>query len=131
MDAGADFLARKGLLFFGGGSALVLLVIVTFFAPAEPDTSIAVGVYANPCCGTLKVEENEVVVGGQAVPYELGTDNGGLFALPIYRVGVADGSRLSIDPSQHALKLRFDPSEAPKSVTIWGSGHQPYEFLKQ
>lgn len=133
MDAGANVLARKTLLFFGGGAALLLLGTFTFFAPAEPEPSIVVGTYVSDCCGSLSFSKEAIELDGTTFSYTLGRDNSGLYALPEISIGIVDGRRLVVDPSQQALKLRFEPADEPQLVTLQDPDERGsyYEFFRQ
>ncbi|WP_242416522.1 hypothetical protein [Sphingomonas panni] len=112
--------SRRWAMICVAGLGAACMGISTFFViDSPPPTALAEGVYVSRCCGSITFEADRLVMGGRSVPYRLTTDNGGLAAVPSFYVGVSDGTRLVVDPSRNAMKMRFDRKDAPvRSVLV-------------
>lgn len=100
--------------FFAG-----LLGYWSAFPPSEPIGS-ANGIYANACCGSLKLQNGQMFSQKQRVSYVVEQDKVGRYVLPAAYVGVSDQDQVAIDRAKSALKLRVDDRSTPMTIELSG-----------
>lgn len=105
---------QKGAVWIVAGA--VVLAVVLFLTRQETSYPNVSGRYSTYCCGTLEIESSRIVAGGNEVPFELGKDKLGLFALPKTFLGVEHGHIVST--SGHPDFLRFDDEQRPSSISL-------------
>jgi hypothetical protein len=105
-----------------------LLYVLLAGAPNLP-VGVANGSYANPCCGTLILNNGQMTIGNQYVSYVVERDKGGPYVLPQALVAVTAGNRLNVSRGSQPLKLRLD-SEHPRRIELPGS-EASYGFERQ
>lgn len=111
-------------------SAFAFLAIYLLFAPAPKlPLDAANGVYANDCCGTIRLHDGVMQFRNQQVAYVIETDKGGAYLLPRTYVGVLPPYGLQIDRSRNQLKMRLDDEKRPETISIFGRD-QIYEFSR-
>ncbi len=131
MDNGADYLARKALLYFGGGSALVIMLVVTFGGREPPPSSSLSGTYTSRCCGSLRLDEHTVLVDGRAIPYEVGQSNQGVHVLPSEPIVIRSG-KLTVSPSDHLRILPLNDRDEPSAIQVFDiETHELIELVRR
>lgn len=105
--------SRGGLIVFPVLALIFLLLLLTQREPINPDVT---GSYESVCCGSFDVVAGEILIAGDAVPYVLGRDKFGLYALPERAVLVAKNS--VVVSNRPRAFLRFDDDVSPSSITI-------------
>jgi hypothetical protein len=89
------------------------------------------GVFANDCCGTVRLEDGSLVLNDrQKVRYALGRDAAGAYLLPVYYVGAVEDYGLEMDGTRPALKLRLDRMPHPNAIVL-RAGRISYVFARK
>lgn len=99
------------------------------FPPRLP-IGAANGIYANACCGSLRLRNGQLTFGNdQHVSYVVEHDKGGRYVLPSEYVGVTGGKLIISDRSKYQMYLRLDDSAIPETIELDG-GSVTYEFRR-
>lgn len=99
------------------------------FPPRLP-IGTANGTYANPCCGSIRLHNGQMVFGrGQMVSYVVEHDKVGRYVLPSSYIGVWSGKAVQADRSANLLKLRLDDATRPTSIELL-SGSAAFDFKR-
>jgi hypothetical protein len=99
------------------------------FPPRLP-IGTADGTYANPCCGSVRLHNGQMIFGrGQIVSYVVEHDKIGRYVLPSSYVGVWSGKAVQTDSSANPLKLRLDDATRPTSIELL-SGSAAFDFKR-
>jgi hypothetical protein len=100
------------------------------FPPRLP-IGTANGIYANACCGSLRLRNGELTFGkDQRVSYVVEHDKVGRYILPAEYVGVTGGKLIFSDRSKNQMYLRLDDSAIPETIELDG-GTVTYEFRRE
>ena len=115
-----------GLIAIFGGTPLYWWV----FPPRLP-VGTADGTYANPCCGSIRLHNGQMVFDrGQTVSYVVEHDKVGRYVLPSSYVGVWSGKAVQVDRSANPLKLRLDDATRPTRIELL-SGSAALDFKRE
>ncbi len=88
------------------------------FPPRLP-IGTADGTYANPCCGSIRLHNGQMIFGrGQIVSYVVEHDKVGRYVLPTSYVGVWSGKAVQANRSANPLKLRLDDATRPTTIEL-------------
>jgi len=89
--------------------------------PDRLPVGTADGTYVNPCCGSIKLHNGQMVFGrGQIVSYVVEHDKVSRYVLPSSYVGVSSGNTVRADTSASPLKLRLGYATRPDSIQLLG-----------
>ncbi|KQS51558.1 MULTISPECIES: hypothetical protein [unclassified Sphingomonas] len=88
------------------------------------------GMFANDCCGTVKLADGEMLLNGQrTISYIVARDADGPYILPRFDVGVVSDQGLDVDGTRSVRKLRLDRLPSATKLTLH-EGLTPYVFKR-
>jgi hypothetical protein len=108
---------------------VLLIAFLIFLRKPVVDAGEA-GLFANDCCGTVKLAAGEMLLNDQqTVSYSVARDVAGPYILPRFDVGIVADQGLDVDGTRSVRKLRLDRPPAPNKLTLY-EGSVPYIFQK-
>ena len=108
----------------------VLLVALLIFLRKPVADAGEAGLFANDCCGTVKLADGEMLLNDQqTVPYSVARDANGPYILPRFDVGIVADQGIDVDGTRSVRKLRLDRLPAPTKLTLY-EGSTPYVFKR-
>ena len=110
-------------------ASLAMLYVMVAPTPSLP-ISMANGVYANDCCGTVRLQDGAMSFRGGSVSYVIERDKGGAYLMPTKYVGVEPPYGLQIERQKYPLKLRLDDEAHPENVRVLGTDDYEYRFTR-
>ncbi len=88
--------------------AVLLIAFLVFLRKPVVDAG-ANGLFANDCCGTVKLADGEMLLNDkQSIAYIVARDADGPYILPRFDVGVVSDQGLDVDGTRSVRKLRLD-----------------------
>ena len=102
--------------------ALLLVIGFALWPRGEEPARAEDGVFANDCCGEIRLAKGRIVVGDNAIRYTLERDAAGPFILPATYVGPYEDRGFEVDGSRPPLKLRPDALPTPNSIDMEAYG---------
>lgn len=106
----------------------VLLIVSLIFLRKPVVDAGEAGLFANDCCGTVKLADGEMLLNDQQiVSYSVVRDADGPYILPRFDVGIVADQGLDVDGTRSVRKLRLDRLPAPTKLTLH-EGLTPYIF---
>ena len=109
--------------------AVLLIAFLVFLRQPVVDAG-ANGLFANDCCGTVKIADGEMLLNDQqAVSYTVARDADGPYILPRFDVGVVSDQGLDVDGTRSVRKLRLDRLPLATKLTLH-EGLTPYVFKR-
>jgi hypothetical protein len=107
---------------------VLLIALLVFLRKPVVDAGEA-GLFANDCCGTVKLADGEMLLNDQqTVSYSVARDADGPYILPRFDVGIVADQGLDVDGTRSVRKLRLDRLPAPTKITIYEGS--PYVFTR-
>ena len=112
-------------------TAGIFFLIALFIFLRKPVVDVGEdGLFANDCCGTVKLANGEMLLNDQmTVSYSVAKDADGPYILPRVDVGVTADQGLDVDGTRSVRKLRLDRLPAPTRITLH-EGLTPYVFTR-
>lgn len=108
----------------------VLLVAFLIFLRRPVVDAGEAGLFANDCCGTVKLADGEMLLNDQqTISYSVARDADGPYILPRFDVGIVADQGLDVDGTRSVRKLRLDRLPAPTRITLY-EGSAPYVFTR-
>jgi hypothetical protein len=104
------------------------LALLVFLRKPVVDAGEA-GLFANDCCGTVKLADGEMLLNDQqTVSYSVARDADGPYILPRFDIGIVADQGLDVDGTRSVRKLRLDRLPSPTTITIFEGS--PYVFTR-
>lgn len=120
---------RRGISIGVVAAGTVLLIALLVFMRKPVVDAGEAGLFANDCCGTVKLAGGEMLLNGQqTVSYTVARDADGPYILPRFDVGIVADQGLDVDGTRSVRKLRLDRLPAPTTITIYEGS--PYVFTR-
>ncbi len=111
-------------------AGIVLLIALLIFLRKPAIDAGEDGIFANDCCGTVKLVDGEMLLNGQqTMSYIVAKDADGSYILPRFDVGVVADQGLDVDGTRSVRKLRLDKLSAATKLTLH-EGLTPYVFKR-
>ncbi|WP_445191876.1 hypothetical protein ACT009_15065 [Sphingomonas sp. Tas61C01] len=111
-------------------ASIALLMALTIFWRQPAADAGEAGLFANDCCGTVKLADGEMLLNDQqTVSYSVARDADGPYILPRFDVGIVADQGLDVDGTRSVRKLRLDKLPAPTKLTLY-EGSVPYVFTR-
>lgn len=111
-------------------TGIVLLIAIFIFLRKPIVDAGEAGLFANDCCGTVKLADGEMLLNDQqTVSYSVARDADGPYILPRFDVGIVADQGLDVDGTRSVRKLRLDKLPAPTRITLY-EGSTPYVFAR-
>lgn len=108
---------------------VLLIALLVFVRKPVVDAGEA-GLFANDCCGTVKLADGEMLLNDQqTVSYSVARDADGPYILPRFDVGIVADQGFDVDGTRSVRKLRLDRLPAPTRITLY-EGSAPYVFTR-
>jgi hypothetical protein len=108
---------------------VLLIALLIFLRKPVVDAGEA-GLFANDCCGTVKLADGEMLLNNQqTISYSVTRDADGPYILPRFDVGIVADQGLDVDGTRSVRKLRLDRLPAPTTLTLY-EGSTPYVFKR-
>ncbi|KQO08987.1 hypothetical protein [Sphingomonas sp. Leaf242] len=108
----------------------VLLIAFLVFLRTPVVDAGANGLFANDCCGTVKLADGEMLLNNQqTISYIVARDTDGPYILPRFDVGVVSDQGLDVDGTRSVRKLRLDRLPSATKLTLH-EGLTPYVFKR-
>ena len=116
------------------GVIAVLCAWIYIALTGEPclQVRIADGTYANPCCGSLVLDNGTMTIANQRISYVIEQDKAGPYILPKTYVG-ASATGFIFKPRAYALKLSLDDPAHPRRVELLDDGPsgEAFSFVRK
>jgi hypothetical protein len=107
---------------------VLLIALLVFLRKPVVDAGEA-GLFANDCCGTVKLADGEMLLNDQqTVSYSVARDADGPYILPRFDIGIVADQGLDVDGTRSVRKLRLDRLPSPTTITIFEGS--PYVFTR-
>lgn len=100
--------------------ALAIVPAVTLLsgcAASEP-LPVVSGIYRNPCCADLTVDNGTIETPTRAISFTLDRDKQGVVLLPDKYLGVAKGQGLDVDAAKTPMLIRYSNDGGRQSLTL-------------
>ena len=112
-------------------TALSFAMLYVLIAPVPSlPIGMANGVYANDCCGTVRIQDGTMFFKSGDVSYVIARDKGGAYLMPSRYVGVKPPNGMQIERQKYPSKLRLDDEVHPQEVRVVGSDNYEYHFTR-
>ena len=107
------------------------LLLIALLRPPGLGAGAANGSYANDCCGTIQLDDGEMIISEtHKVRYSLGRDEAGPYLLPATYVGPWEERGIESDGGRPPLKLRLDRLPRPNRIEIT-DGRRTWVFARK